>query len=115
MARCCSIRNSASSLSKWSRHWWTNLSGNWCSVFVNGRPGPPNVTFIDSTANYSQSAPATAVNANGSLTLPNKVFSSTLYGVSKKAFNATLYYEDKKFSARASVSRRSVGEKPRNS
>jgi iron complex outermembrane receptor protein len=74
--------------------------------FLKNFGGIANVTFIDSTANYSQSAPATAVNTNGSLTLPNKVFSSTLYGVSKKAFNATLYYEDKKFSARASVSYR---------
>jgi iron complex outermembrane recepter protein len=74
--------------------------------FLKNFGGIANATFIDSTATYSQSAPATAVNANGSLTLPNKNFTSTLYGVSKKAFNATLYYEDKKFSARASISYR---------
>jgi outer membrane receptor protein involved in Fe transport len=31
---------------------------------------------------------------------------STLFGLSKKAFNGTLYYEDAKFSARGSISYR---------
>jgi outer membrane receptor protein involved in Fe transport len=36
-----------------------------------------------------------------------EIRSSTLFQVAKQAFNATLYYEDDKFSARASVSYRS--------
>ncbi|WP_163616627.1 hypothetical protein, partial [Klebsiella pneumoniae] len=47
--------------------------------FLKNFGGIANATFIDSTATYSQSAPATAVNANGSLTLPNRPFQSTLY------------------------------------
>ena len=74
--------------------------------FLKNFGGIANVTFIDSTATYMQAAPGTSVNANGTITLPNLPFKSTLYGVSKRAFNATLYYEDKKFSARASVSYR---------
>ncbi|MCH7862134.1 TonB-dependent receptor [Sphingomonas sp. NPDC092331] len=74
--------------------------------FLKNFGGIANATFIDSTATYMQSAPGTAVSATGTIALPNLPFKSTLYGVSKRAFNATLYYEDKKFSARASVSYR---------
>ncbi|OSZ68549.1 TonB-dependent receptor [Sphingomonas sp. IBVSS2] len=74
--------------------------------FLKNFGGIANATFIDSTATYMQSAPGTAVSATGTIALPNQPFKSTLYGVSKRAFNATLYYEDKKFSARASVSYR---------
>ncbi|WP_168711534.1 hypothetical protein [Sphingomonas sp. PAMC26645] len=39
--------------------------------------------------------------------LPNATRTATLYGLSKRAYNGTLYYEDKTFSARGSVSYRS--------
>ena len=39
--------------------------------------------------------------------MPNTTRSATLYGLSKRAYNGTLYYEDAKFSARGSISYRS--------
>jgi iron complex outermembrane receptor protein len=39
--------------------------------------------------------------------LPNTTLEATLFGLSKQAYNGTLYYEDKKFSARGSISYRS--------
>jgi TonB-dependent receptor len=68
-----------------------------------------NATFVDSSASYSQGGPATTiVRPGGTLgALPNTTRDATLYGLSKRAYNGTLYYEDKKFSARASVSYRS--------
>ncbi|HEV7287882.1 TonB-dependent receptor [Sphingomonas sp.] len=70
--------------------------------FLSNFGGIVNATFVDSTAIYSQQGPA--VLPGGSLqpvTLEN-----TFYGVSKEQYNATLYYEDSKFSARASIAYR---------
>ena len=39
--------------------------------------------------------------------LPNATRTALLYGLSKRAYNGTLYYEDKTFSARGSVGYRS--------
>ncbi|MBO9575327.1 MAG: TonB-dependent receptor [Sphingobium sp.] len=61
-----------------------------------------NATFIDSDASYQVSGPATA--PGGALIAATR--SATLFGVSKKAYNGTLYYDDGRFSARASVSYR---------
>ncbi len=68
-----------------------------------------NATFVDSSAGYSQGGPATTiVQPGGTLgALPNTTRSATLYGLSKRAYNGTLYYEDAKFSARGSISYRS--------
>uniref|UniRef100_UPI003B632B74 TonB-dependent receptor n=1 Tax=Sphingomonas sp. PL-96 TaxID=2887201 RepID=UPI003B632B74 len=68
-----------------------------------------NATFVDSSASYSQGGPATTIVLPGGTlgALPNTTRDATLYGLSKRAYNGTLYYEDKKFSARASVSYRS--------
>jgi TonB-dependent receptor len=73
-----------------------------------------NATFVDSSAVYGVQGPAitacvppsspTAACAFGPLVNSNR--QGTLFGLSKRAYNATLYYEDKKFSARASVSYR---------
>nr|WP_022681852.1 TonB-dependent receptor [Sphingobium bisphenolivorans] len=73
--------------------------------------GIVNATFIKSKATYTTPGPilnpcvggavGCALGPNVSVTR-----SETLFGLSKKAFNATLYYEDEKFSARASVSYR---------
>lgn len=61
-----------------------------------------NATFIKSNATYQVSGPA-VVPGGG---LVNGPRSSTLFGVSKRAFNGTLYYEDQKFSTRVSASYR---------
>jgi TonB-dependent receptor len=73
-----------------------------------------NATFVDSSATYGVQGPAitdcvpptnpAAACAFGPLINSNR--EGTLFGLSKRAYNATLYYEDKKFSARASVSYR---------
>jgi TonB-dependent receptor len=62
-----------------------------------------NATFITSNADYNVSGPA--VTPGGPL-VP-AVRNATLFGVSKQAYNATLFYDDGKFSARAMVSYRS--------
>jgi TonB-dependent receptor len=61
-----------------------------------------NATFIESTASYNVQGPA--IVPGGALI--NAVRTATLFGVSKKAYNATLYYDDGKFSTRASASYR---------
>ncbi|GAB7553367.1 TonB-dependent receptor [Novosphingobium sp. 11B] len=72
-----------------------------------------NVTFVDSGADYKITGPAeTACTRNATtgacaLTGVTKTYGNTLYGVSKRAWNATLYYDDGKFSLRGSVSYRS--------
>lgn len=62
-----------------------------------------NATFVDSDADYTVSGPA--VVPGGALV--SRTETATLFGLSKRAFNGTLYYEDGGFSARASVSYRS--------
>jgi iron complex outermembrane recepter protein len=62
-----------------------------------------NATFIESTANYNVQGPA-IVPGGG---LISAVRTATLFGVSKMAYNGTLYYDDGKFSTRASASYRS--------
>ncbi len=68
-----------------------------------------NATFVDSGASYSQGGPATTITQPGGAlgSLPNTTRTATLYGLSKRAYNGTLYYEDAKFSARGSISYRS--------
>ncbi|MBB4153389.1 TonB-dependent receptor [Sphingomonas jinjuensis] len=61
-----------------------------------------NATFIGSNATYTQSGPA-VVPGGG---LVNVSRTETLYGLSKRAYNGTLYYEDSRFSARGSISYR---------
>ena len=70
--------------------------------FLANFGGIANATFIESTATYSVQGPA--IVPGGALV--NTTRTTTLFGLSKKAFNGTLYYEDKKFSARGSVSYR---------
>ena len=70
--------------------------------FLSNFGGIVNATFVDSTAEYNQQGPA--VVPGGPLVTVTR--EQTLYGLSKKAFNGTLYYEDDRFSARASVSYR---------
>uniref|UniRef100_UPI0035C9D5E8 TonB-dependent receptor n=1 Tax=uncultured Sphingomonas sp. TaxID=158754 RepID=UPI0035C9D5E8 len=78
--------------------------------FLKNFGGIANATFIESNANYGVVGPSSLVCATPftcRLVAPAAVQrSSTLFGLSKKAFNGTLYYEDAKFSARGSVSYR---------
>ena len=62
-----------------------------------------NATFIDSKATYTVQGPATV--SGGSL--PSLSRDAQLFNVSPQAYNGTLYYDDGKFSARASASYRS--------
>ena len=76
--------------------------------FLSNFGGIANATFIDSTANYTVSGPIVVPNTPAGGLGPNVTASraTTLFGLSKTAFNGTLYYEDKKFSARGSISYR---------
>jgi TonB-dependent receptor len=71
-----------------------------------------NATLIKSDADYTIAGPATsactrnAATGACALTGVSAVYNETLLGVSKKAWNATLYYDDGKFSVRGSVSYR---------
>ncbi|MFN4175652.1 TonB-dependent receptor [Phenylobacterium sp.] len=65
--------------------------------------GIANATFVDSNVTYRVSGPA--VTPGGPLQARD--LDSTLYGLAKRAYNATLYYEQGKLSARASVAYRS--------
>jgi iron complex outermembrane receptor protein len=65
--------------------------------------GIANVTFVNSSAVYGQTPPS-VVPGVSPVAQP---FSGTLVNVSKRAYNLTIYYEDDKFSARASYSYRS--------
>ena len=58
-----------------------------------------NATFVDSNVTVRVSGPA--VTPGGPL--QGQDIDSTLFGLAKRAYNATLYYEEGKFSARASV------------
>jgi TonB-dependent receptor len=76
-----------------------------------------NATLVDSSATYSVAGPTvvTCVPPANPATQPcafgpnvnDPARRSTLFGLSKKALNGTLYYEDSKFSARVSGSYRS--------
>lgn len=61
-----------------------------------------NATFIDSSATYKVQGPAVVPNGK----LVDAVRTGTLFGVSKQAYNGTLYYEDGRFSARVMASYR---------
>lgn len=76
--------------------------------FLKNFGGILNATFVDSKATYSQLPAGISINpANGAVVYPPNVSQEiTLYGLSKRAFNGTLYYEDSRFSARASISYR---------
>lgn len=71
-----------------------------------------NATFIKSSADYQITGPATSACTRSATTGAcglsgvSAIYSNTLLGVSKKAWNATVYYDDGKFSIRGSVSYR---------
>ncbi|AOF94670.1 TonB-dependent receptor family protein (plasmid) [Sphingobium sp. RAC03] len=71
--------------------------------FLSRFGGIANATFVDSSADYRVAGPA-VVPGGGTV---SSVRNATLFGLSKRAFNGTIYYEDAKFSARVSASYRS--------
>lgn len=71
--------------------------------FLSRFGGIVNATFVQSDADYTVSGPA--IVPNGALVSATRT--STLFGLSKRSYNGTLYYEDSKFSARVSASYRS--------
>ncbi|SES14270.1 TonB-dependent receptor [Sphingobium sp. YR768] len=80
--------------------------------FLSHFGGIANATFVKSSATYTTPGPiqtACVTGVTGCAFGPNVAVTrrETLFGLSKRAFNATLYYEDAKFSARGSISYRS--------
>lgn len=71
-----------------------------------------NATFIKSNASYTIAGPATSActrttpTAACTLVPVSGTYTNTLLGVSKRAANATLYYDDGRFSVRGSISYR---------
>lgn len=82
--------------------------------FLKNFGGIANATFVNSTATYTVSGPAVTACVPGALPTSACTFGplitstrqGTLFGLSKQAFNGTLYYEDSKFSVRGSISYR---------
>jgi len=66
-----------------------------------------NVTYVDSNVDYSVSGPAVDPTTSKFPQLVNTTVYSPLLGTSKWQWNATLYYETKKFSIRGSLAYRS--------
>ncbi|MFZ5746772.1 MAG: TonB-dependent receptor [Pseudomonadota bacterium] len=66
-----------------------------------------NVTYVDSNVDYTVRTPATTVGTGSFPVLGTEVQTRPLLGLSKWSYNATLYYEDSKFSIRGSVAYRS--------
>jgi TonB-dependent receptor len=71
--------------------------------FLSNFGGIVNATFVDSSADYQVGGPA--VVPGGAPVAQTR--EGTLFGLSKRAYNGTLYYEDDRFSARVSASYRS--------
>jgi TonB-dependent receptor len=70
--------------------------------------GIANVTLVDSDVDYTvQGAATNATPASGFPVLISRTERERLFNLSRRAYNATLYYEADKFSARASVAYRS--------
>ena len=67
-----------------------------------------NVTFVDSNVDYSIAGPLAYNPVTNRLEAqPNGNFTQPLLGLAKSAWNATVYYDDGKFSVRSSAAYRS--------
>jgi iron complex outermembrane recepter protein len=64
-----------------------------------------NLTLVDSEVDYTLQTPATALSANGGNPVAGTatVFTRPLLDQAKRAWNATVYYDNGRFSARASA------------
>jgi iron complex outermembrane receptor protein len=66
-----------------------------------------NVTVVDSNVDFTLTTPATALNSSGNpVAGAATVFTRPLLDLAKNAANATIYYEDDSFTARASIAYR---------
>ena len=66
------------------------------------------MTFVDSDVEYSINGPRVLNSTNTGLTnAPATIYTRPLLGLAKKSWNATVYYDDGKFSLRSSVAYRS--------
>ncbi len=80
------------------------------NAFISNFGVLANATYIDSNSTFNLQGPITVafVPATGALgPLSNVTVTNSLSNVSKWSYNATLYYDDGKFSARAMLSYRS--------
>ncbi len=66
-----------------------------------------NLTYVDSDVEYTVRGPATTVGTGSFPALTTETMSEKLLGLSNWQYNATLYYEDSRFSLRGSVAYRS--------
>lgn len=66
-----------------------------------------NATFVSSNASVDVEGPGTTISSNGSVARTPAVLEGQFQGLSKRSYNATLYYEDSKLSARVSAAYRS--------
>lgn len=63
-----------------------------------------NVTLVDSDVEYSLRTPATSLSSSGNASAgPEEIFVRPLLDQAKKAWNATAYYDNGRFSARVSA------------
>ena len=76
--------------------------------FLRNLGGIANATLVDSSATYQVTGPRIAYLANGNYAavVPEER-KATFFGLSERAYNGTLYYDDGKISLRGSVSYRS--------
>jgi len=71
--------------------------------FLSNFGGIVNATYVDSDADYTVAGPSIVPGGANVSAVRN----GTLFNLSKRAYNGTLYYDDGKFSARTSISYRS--------
>ncbi len=71
--------------------------------FLSNFGGIANFTYVDSDADYTVAGPSIVPGGANVSAVRN----GTLFNLSKRAYNGTLYYDDGKFSARTSISYRS--------
>ncbi len=71
--------------------------------FLSNFGGIANFTYVDSDADYTVAGPSVVPGGANVSAVRN----GTLFNLSKRAYNGTLYYDDGKFSARTSISYRS--------
>ena len=74
--------------------------------FLSHFGGILNATLINSTQPDTVSGPGTAVSSTGAVALVASTINPTFFGLSKKTFNGTLFYENGKFSGRVSIAYR---------
>jgi TonB-dependent receptor len=78
--------------------------------FLSHFGGIANATFVSSTVTVNTTGPSSFGTVGGKIVLVTPAgvaTSSPLFGLAKRQYNATLYYDDGRFSARGSIAYRS--------